>query len=200
LRFGYSLTPNLTGFVEGDKMWQRRATSLYDSRIETLSAGLSSDLISLFRGEAYVGYQRQTSPQGGFATAIAPTVGVSLHYYPTTYLTLSGTIDRGFAFSAAAPVTAGGGPAAIPSVWQMRLSADYAFAAYWRASTSFSWLRSQSTLGRQTAWVAGGQFAYDFWRNIDLTLSYQYARLAASGGTLTGYGQNVATLGLTYKY
>ena len=199
LRAGYALTPTLTGFLEADANFQRRANAAFGADVESLSAGLSSDLISLFRGEIHAGWQRQTSPGGRFAATAAPTYGASLTYYPTPYLTLTLGLDRSFAFTAAAPVTAAGAPAASPGVWQARLSADYALAAYWRASASTSWLRSSTAGAGQTAWGAGATFSYTFWRNLDLTLADQFSRFGGSGG-IRGYDQNVTSLGVTYKY
>jgi hypothetical protein len=165
-----------------------------------LVAGLNSDLIGLFRGEVHAGYQRQTSPSAAFAATGAPTFGASLSYYPTAYLTLTAALDRAYAFSATAPLTASGAPAAGPDLLQAHLQADYGFAAYWRASASASWARTTSPGARQSAWGGGAQLAYDFWRNLGLTLGYQFARLSAGGQGLGGYSQNVTTLGVTYKY
>lgn len=53
LRFGYALTPTLSGFVEGDVDRQLRSPAAADSDIYRGVVGVSSDLISLFRGELY---------------------------------------------------------------------------------------------------------------------------------------------------
>jgi Putative beta-barrel porin 2 len=200
LRFGYTLTPTLSGFFEGDFDRQLRSPAAADSDIYRAVAGLSSDLISLFRGELYGGYQRQVSPSGAFAAASAPTYGARIYYYPTPYLTLSASLDQTFAFATGLPATTA---AASPDVTEARLEANYAMATYWRATASLAWARatvSTTPASRVTAWVANARLDYNFWRNLDVTLAYQFADLAAQGGGVRGYDQNVATLGLTYKY
>ena len=200
LRFGYTLTPTLSGFVEGDVDRQLRSPVAADSDIYRAVAGVSSDLISLFRGEIYGGYQRQVSPSGAFAAISAPTYGAHIYYYPTPYLTLSASLDQTFAFATGLPATTA---AASPDVLQARLEANYALAAYWRATASLAWAQatvSTTPASRETAWIANARFDYNFWRNLDITLAYQFADLAAQGGALRSYDQNLTTLGLTYKY
>jgi hypothetical protein len=204
LRAGYQLTPTLSGFLEGDANLQRRANAAFGGDIESFSAGLNSDLISLFRGEVHAGWQVQTSPGGHFAPTGAPTLGANLTYYTTPYLTLTLGLDRAFAFTAAAPLTAAGAPAPSPDVWQARLAADYALSSYWRASASVSWVHSTSAAADVSAWSAGATFDYSFWRNLDLTLVDQFSRLGAAAGLRAynqrAYNQNVTSLGVTYKY
>jgi hypothetical protein len=200
LRFGYMLTPSLSGFVEGDVDQQLRSPAAADSDIYRAIAGLSSDLISLFRGELYAGYQRQVSPSSAFAAISAPTYGARIYYYPTPYLTLSASLDQTYAFATGLPAETA---TASPDVVQARLEANYAMAAYWRATASVAWAQakvSTKPASRVTAWIANARFDYKFWRNLDITLAYQFADLAAQGGGVRGYEQNVTTLGLTYKY
>ena len=200
LRFGYALTPTLSGFVEGDFDRQLRSPAAADSDIYRAIVGVSSDLISLFRGELYAGYQRQVSPGGAFAAITAPTYGASIYYYPTPYLTLSASLDQTYAFATGLPATTA---AASPDVMEARLEANYAMAVYWRATASLAWAQatvSATPASRVTAWIANAKLDYNFWRNLDITLAYQFADLAAQGGGVRGYDQNVTTLGLTYKY
>ncbi len=192
------MTPTIGGFVEGDFDRQLRKPAAADSDIYRGVAGLSSDLISLFRGELYAGYQRQLSPSGAFAPITAPTYGARIYYYPTPYLTLSASLDQTFSFATGLPATAA---AASPDVVEARLEANYAMAAYWRATASLAWAQTTLTSAtRTTARIANARFDYNFWRNVDVTLAYQFADLAAQGGGLRGYNQNLTTLGLTYKY
>ena len=202
LRFGYALTPTISGFVEGDVDRQLRSPAAADSDIYRAVTGASSDLISLFRGELYVGYQRQVSPGGAFLSVSAPTYGARIYYYPTPYLTLSASLDQTFGFATGLPATSATA-AASPDVVEARLEANYAMAAYWRATASLAWAQASVTTtpaSQVTAWLANAKLDYNFWRNLDVTLAYQFADLAAQGGGVRGYDQNVTTLGLTYKY
>jgi hypothetical protein len=200
IRFGYALTPTLSGFIEADVDRQLRSPAAADSDIYRAISGVSSELISLFRGELYAGYQRQVSPSGAVAAISAPTYGARIYYYPTPYLTLSASLDQTFAFATGLPATTA---AASPDVMEARLEANYAMAVYWRATASLAWAQatvSATPASRVTAWIANAKLDYNFWRNLDVTLAYQFANLAAQGGGVRGYDQNVTTLGLTYKY
>jgi opacity protein-like surface antigen len=52
----------------------------------------------------------------------------------------------------------------------------------------------------ESAWTVGGGFTYDFWRNIALTLNYQYTATAANEAAVAVYNQNVFSAGMTYHY
>jgi opacity protein-like surface antigen len=48
-------------------------------------------------------------------------------------------------------------------------------------------------------WLAGASFNYAIWRNLLLTLDYQYTQ-EHSNAPRSSFTQNTATAGLTYKY
>ena len=59
-------------------------------------AGIGSDLISLFRGEVFAGYQNQKFDQATAGTVSDPVVGGRLSWYPTRFVTLTVSADQTF--------------------------------------------------------------------------------------------------------
>ncbi|MGO4340036.1 outer membrane protein, partial [Labrys sp. KB_33_2] len=61
-------------------------------------------------------------------------------------------------------------------------------------------------LTQTQVWSAGAGFRYDLWRNMALTLEYQFNhsnskyRQAALFNSTSSFNQNVVSVGLTYHY
>ena len=202
VRAGYWILPVVNAFVETGVDAERYSNSLYDTNAYRVITGLSSDLISLFRGEAYFGYEQQFSARGLFDSVGAPTYGGKLYYYPTQYLTLAAGLSQ--AFGSAATPTSNQPVVSSPTTQtlQARFEADYAMAEYWTASARAGW--GQTTLSNssvvQTAWTAGAGVSYNFWRNVGLTLNYQYLKAGTNSALSPGYVQNMVSAGMTYHY
>jgi hypothetical protein len=213
LRGGYYVTPQIYAFVEPAADLRFYRNSAFDTNGYRITGGLGSDLISLFRGEVYGGYQRQISAHDNFGSADSPAFGARLFYYPTRYLTLTASFDQ--TLSAGAQQAANTGallplsvvqglrPTSSSKTLQARLQADYNFSEYWTAyvrggygETNFS-----APTTTQTVWTTGLGVNYTFWRNLSLTGEYQFSRTFASnaGGLLSGagyYGYSVASAAL----
>jgi hypothetical protein len=50
-----------------------------------------------------------------------------------------------------------------------------------------------------TGWMAGASFNYEIWRNLLLTLDYQYSTLNSSTA-FNQFSRNVFSAGVTYRY
>jgi len=200
LRSGFWLTPQINAFVEGGADLRRYRDSWYDSNAYRVVGGLSSDEIGLFRGEIYGGYQKQFSARGNFGAVDAPAYGAAIYYYPTRYLTLAGRVDQSFGSAAAQTAAFAGSPSG--DTVQTRLEADYSLSEYWNASARAGYARttwSNSSLV-ESAWTFGGEINYNFWRNVALTLNYQYTSVDANRSGVTTYSQNLVSAGMTYHY
>ena len=179
-------------------------------------AGLGSDRISLFRGEVYAGYQEQFSARG-FANLRtgAPAFGARLYYYPLEYLTFS--VSASQTLGAAAVPSLNAVPSGIvPTFAAVRTTqvwgqVDYAFSPYWTASARVGYGRSDygGSVGAEDVIVAGGGVSYTFWRNVAVTVDYQFTKTTSNLPTIssffflpgfTGYTQNIVSAGLTYRY
>jgi hypothetical protein len=200
LRAGFNVTPQVAAFVETGADLHRYGDGWYDSNAYRLIGGLSSDQIGLFKGEIYAGYQKEFSAEGTFGAVAAPTYGAKLYYYPTRYLTLAASLDQSFGSAAVQTPTPTGAPAG--DTVQARFQADYSLAQYWTASFRAGY--AQTTYSDnplvQSEWTIGGGVNYNFWRNIALTMNYQYTATAANLATTPGYRQDLVSAGMTYRY
>ena len=226
LRGGYYVTPQLYAFVEPQADLRFYRNSWSDTNGYRLISGVGSDLISLFKGEVYGGYQSQASAHGYFAPSSSPAFGVRLYYYPTHYLTLTTSLDQ--TLTAAAPQPTGlllGVPVFAleagqsSKTLQARVEADYAMAEYWSAFLRGGYGETSYANGRgpQTIWTGGAGLNYNFWPNLGVTFEYQYTRSFAApsaqavalvspiaapapAASALGFAQNLLTMGLTYRY
>ena len=198
VRGGFWVTPQVNAFVEvGGDLRRYDGNGLYDANGYRVVGGLSTDMVRLFKGEIYGGYQVQYSVFDVFAPQSAPTFGAKVTYYPTQYLNIAASFDD--SFGSVAPVTVG---YVSTRVMQARLQADYSLYEFWKASVRGGYARTtyinSPTLAQ--AWLGGAGLSYSFWRNYAMTLDYQYTRSESNGvGALT-YSDNTVTAGVTYHY
>jgi len=216
LRGGYWVGPAIYVFAEGGADLRRYRNYLLDTNGYHAIAGLGSDRISLFRGEVYAGYQEQFSARG-FANLRtgAPAFGARLYYYPLEYLTFS--VSAGQTLGAAAVPSLNAVPSGIvPTFAAVRTTqvwgqVDYAFSPYWTASARVGYGRSDygGSVGAEDVIVAGAGVSYTFWRNVAVTVDYQFTKTTSNLPTIsslfflpgfTGYTQNIVSAGLTYRY
>jgi len=216
LRGGVWLSPLIYGFVEPALDLRRYENSISDTNGYRIIGGFGSDLVSLFRGEVYGGYQSQSSEQNFLGGTVSkPTYGARLLYYPTPYLTFTATVDQTLAAAAAPTALATRlgqwSPASLNT--QSKLQVDYAFSPFWTAYVrgGYGETRWTNSLRGDTAWAAGVGVNYTFWRNMAITLDYQFQKTSSNAGGLfnvlgfsnsTGWGyvQNVVSAGVTYRY
>ena len=81
------------------------------------------------------------------------------------------------------------------------LQTTYGIARDWSVGARGGYTRAQffGISDLQNGWLAGGSFNYQIWRNLFLTLDYQYTNVrsnVAFGNFIT----NMGTAGVTYKY
>jgi opacity protein-like surface antigen len=93
-------------------------------------------------------------------------------------------------------------PEGIPSrVTTALLQTNYAIAHDWwvgaRAGYTNGYFFGFSP--ELNGWLAGASLNYEIWRNLLLTLDYQFTT-EHSDGPLTSFTENTYTAGLTYRY
>ncbi len=93
LRGSFHATPQIYVYVEPGVDLRRYGSSTQDSNGYRVTAGAGSDLVGLFQGEVFGGYQGQTSVYGYFGSQSAPAYGGRIRYFPTPLLTLSLNVD-----------------------------------------------------------------------------------------------------------
>lgn len=227
LRGGAWLTPQIYGFVEPGVDLRRYNNSVFDSNGYRVLAGLGSDMIGLFRGEIYGGYQVQHSVNGAFGRTAAPAFGARLFYFPTRDITFSIGVDQTLS-STAAPFATGfsgfggfGGlsPFGIGGFSRNGVSSVTRQAMVqgdWRVNPDLT-IAARGGYGEtrfggfplsNSAWSGGVTASYNIWRNVSLTVDYQFLKTSLKTDAFTrlntafagGYTKNVVSVGLNYRF
>jgi hypothetical protein len=175
----------------------------------------ADDPQSLLKGEIYGGYQAQqqlannvfvgppASPvvvPSGISTHISSGIfGARLNYYPTEYSTWILQIDQTLGVTTGlSPLVPQGTPSKVTTAI---LQTNYALSRDWwlglRVGYTQGWFFSFAP--ETQGWLAGASFNYAIWRNLLLTLDYQYTN-ERSNAVLSSFTTNQVTAGLTYKY
>ena len=199
VRGGYWIVPDLYAFVGGAGNSYQYATSNLSSTGYAITAGLGSDMIGLFKGEVYGGFQSETYNSVA-GTVNSPAYGGRLHYYPVPELTIDFFFDHAFGASLLTNVSNSqlGAPTLVTTVLGQ---GTYKLNPEWQASGRAGYINTNyvDTIRRDNAWTVGATISYSVWQNFGLTLDYQYINLN-SNVPLQSFTRNVVTLGVTYKY
>jgi hypothetical protein len=205
-KVGWHFVPSLYAFVEGDGIWQRFVNSVFDTNGYRVTGGLGTDAReSLVKGEVYGGYQfQQQQDQNVPVPNISPNAqssvfGGRMYYYPTQYWTWIALVDEVLGMSALQAPTI---PQGVPTlVTTGELQTTYGLSQQWTIGARVGYTRANYfDLGRvDNGWMVGASLNYEIWRNLLLTLDYQYSTLNSTI-VFNQFSRNVATVGLTYKY
>ena len=93
-------------------------------------------------------------------------------------------------------------PAGVPLLaTNAILQVNYNIAQWWWIGARVGYTRSQfyGLDRRDNGWMAGGSFNYEMWRNLLVTLDYQYSTVH-SDAVLSDFARSMYTAGLTYRY
>ena len=205
-KVGWHFIPSLYAFAEGDGVWQRFQNSIFDTNGYRVVGGFGADSSeSLVKGEVYGGYQfqnqeGQTVPVPNVSADSQSSVfGGRMTYNPTPYWTWIGIVDEVLGMSTFQAI---GLPQGVPTlVTTGTLQTTYGLSQQWSIGARAGYTRANYyDLGRvDNGWMVGASFNYEIWRNLLLTLDYQYSTLN-SILVFNQFGRNVATAGITYKY
>ena len=207
-RVGYNF-PTFYLFAQGDGIFQRFDNAVFNTNGYRVIGGVgTNDPSSLFKGEVYGGYQfqdqkqQQNVPAPGIPQDTGNGVfGGRLSYFPTEYWTIIASIDANFL--GMSTQLAPGVPQGIPSrTTTAILQTTYGLSRLWSIGVRGGYTRGDfiglSGLDNH-GWLAGASFNYEIWRNLMLTLDYQYTTVQ-SDAAFSDYTRNQYTAGLTYRY
>jgi hypothetical protein len=125
--------------------------------------------------------------------------GGRLYYYPTRYWTLVAAVDQTLGISTTFSPTI---PAGTPTLsTNAILQSNYAISQSWSIGgrVGYSQARYYGISRLDNGWLAGASFNYEIWRNLLLTLDYQWSTVR-SDAAFADFTRNAYTAGLTYKY
>jgi hypothetical protein len=205
-KVGWHFVPSLYVFGEGTGIWQRYTNSLFNTNGYRVSGGLGTDDPgSLVHGEVYAGYQfqhqeGQNVPVPNISQDSHSSVfGGRMTYSPTPYWSWTASVDEVLGMSAQLTPNI---PQGIPTlVTTGILETTYGLSQQWSLGARVGYTRANYfDLGRtDTGWMAGASFNYEIWRNLHLTLDYQYSTLNSTT-TFNQFSRNAVSAGVTYLY
>jgi hypothetical protein len=198
-RLGYWVSPVLYAFVDSSADQRKYDTAAYDGNVYRIVGGLGSDQISLFRGEIFVGYQTAKQDVPVLGSPGHNVFGGRITYLPTRYWTIRASLDETLGISTIPTATSPLGTST--RVTTALLQSDYSLSRVWTAGARFGYVETQytGTPRVDNAWLAGASFNYNFWRNMTLTIDYQFTK-QDSNVPLNNFTRNVVTAGATYRY
>ena len=153
LRGSFYATPQIYVFAQPGVSFQRFDTYQDNSNGWQANVGVGSNLIGLFNGEIYGGWQSQSSVYGYFGTQSAPSYGANIRYLPTPLLTISLTVQQ--VLGALASGASGSAPiaprAGLGLTQQVYVSADYGLNSYMNLSVRGGWGQTRQSGGANYA-------------------------------------------------
>jgi hypothetical protein len=206
-KVGYHVAPQVYVFAEGDGIFQRFNNSLFDTNGYRVLGGVGSDdPQSLFRGEVFGGYQVQNQQNqvvtgSGIPTDVNSGVfGGRLTYFPTQYWTITAQVDESLGIST---TLASFVPQGVPTrVTTAILQTNYGLSRAWSVGVRGGYTQGDfigESGFNNHAWMAGASFNYEIWRNLLLTLDFQYTT-GRSDAAFSDFTREQYTAGVIYKY
>ena len=205
---GFWFSPWLYAYSDGTQA-VRSAPGLNSTAYRAVG-GIGSAKIGLFSGAVYFGHQgsdvQNAGPAGG------DVYGGRLSYYPTREwtwtLTADETVNKSSQISTSNLALNIGtqSPLLVPlgastRTTAVNLQTDYAVSKQFSVTGRVGYTRVQflNTTELEEAYLAYAALNYKVWRNMLLTLEYQYSQIVANV-PLTSSTRNYLMLAATYKF
>jgi hypothetical protein len=180
--------------------------------------GIGTRQFDLYRLSFYFGHQGSQSNNPTIAgapnstTAGGEVYGGVISYYPTAYLTFTGTLDRTTNISSQGAVSnlALTLPTILPiqvplssgaRITSLSLASTYQITRQWFATglLGYSRIESIGSSTVQNTWVFDTTLRYDIWKNMSLTLEYRYNSIVSNVPS-SSPTQNFVMTGATYRF
>jgi hypothetical protein len=198
-RGGAWFSPALYVFTEASGNMRDYNSSSLASRGYRIIAGLGSDRISLFRGEIFGGYQQQIYDQRQLGVASAFVFGGKIFWYPSRALTIRATLDQTFTDSSLpTPTNPNGYPQQLTTA---ELNATYQLAKDWSVMWrgGYDYAIYLGSARRDHGWLSGASLKYQLYRNVDLTVDFDFAKVV-SNYEFGGFTRNAVNAGAKWRY
>ena len=208
-RIGYRFVPTAYVFAQVDGTFYRYDNSVFNTNGYRVIGGIgTADRNSLWAGEIYGGYWSQDAEHsigvGILGDTNTPVFGGRIYYYPTRYWTFIASVDQALGNSSYLAVGVPQGVASMTTT--ALLQTTYGISRQWSIGGRLGYTRADwkgpaiLSLDRtDNGWMAGASLNYEMWRNLLLTLDYQYTTVDSSA-PFSDFNRNVFTAGATYKY
>jgi hypothetical protein len=196
-RSGYDITPQLYTFVDPSYHWQRYTDSTRNSQGYRVTGGVGTAAPGLWQGEVYGGYQAEKNDIVG--TYGGGVYGLRVAYAPTRMWDLRASLDETLG---ASTIATGGLTGVASRITTALLNVGYrGLPRGWEANARFGTIYTHfiNAPRNDNGWLAGANLTYEVWRNLGLTLDYQY-KSVNSNVVGQSFNQQVVSLGASYRY
>lgn len=194
-RTGFYVTPHVYAFVDPSYSWQRYQVSTRDSDGYRVTAGLGSSAAGIWSGEVFGGYQSQHNDIIG--TYSSGIYGGRLMYSPTRFWVFTASLDENLGATSIAGLTG-----TASKVTTALLNVRYlGLPQGWTTNARFGYVHTAIVNSARVddGWLAGANVGYAFWRNLLVTVDYQYKKLD-SNFLFAGFNQQTVSVGVTARY
>lgn len=196
-RTGFDLTPQVYAFVDPLVHWQRYVDTTRNSNGYRVTAGLGTTAPGLWQGEVYGGYQAEKNDVVGIYGG--GVYGLRIAYSPTRMWDLRASLDETLG---ASTIATGGLTGVASRITTALLNVGYrGLPRGWGTNGRFGFVHTGfvNDPRRDNGWLAGANITYEVWRNLGLTLDYQF-KSVNSNTAGQSFNQQVVSLGATYRY
>jgi hypothetical protein len=196
-RTGFDLTPQLYAFVDPQVHWQRYVDTTRNSDGYRVTGGVGTSGANIWLGEVFGGYQKEKNDIVG--TYGGGVFGVRVGYTPTRFWDFRASLDETLG---ASTIAVGGLTGVASRVTTGLVNVGYhGLPQGWSTNARFGYVRTTfiNSTREDNGWLAGANVGYEIWRNLGVTLDYQY-KSVNSNVALQSFNDHMVSLGATYKY
>jgi hypothetical protein len=198
-RIGYHISPIVYTFVEPSVNWGQYQDSNLNSSGYQVIGGFGSGRISYFNGEIYGGFLSESFSDPSISTLTRPIYGGRLNWYPTRFVTLTGSLDQSIRTSDFSPSTLlPGSPTVVDTA---KLNASWAILrkVTLEGSAGFQHYQYMGSTRLDDVWFFGAKAIYWLTEKLGISLNYQYSVLNSNTAGVD-YNRNFVGLGASSKF
>ena len=198
-RLGYHLSPIVYTFVEPSVNWGQFQASNLNSNGYRVVGGLGTARIGQFNGEIYGGVWTQYFSDPSTPTMNRPVYGGRISWYPTRFVTVTGSFDQSLATSDFSPTLfQNGSPTRLNTA---RLVASWAILrdVTLEGSAGLQHIEYLGSNRLDDLTNFGFKTRYMFTERLGITLDYTYAILSSNTPGVA-YNRNFVGLGATSRF
>jgi hypothetical protein len=204
------LGPVFYAYADGSFSNRQNVEPNPDSNAYRVIGGIGTRQVGLFSASIYGGYQGTETAGGG--NSQGPVYGGVLTYFALPNFTIKGTIDETTNISQQTTPSTEALTLGAPTIAQVPISSSARITATalqpqfiinpkWTLSGLFGYTRIDyiGSSGFENAWLADAQVKYSMWRNLALTLEYQYSAIVSNVPQSTA-NRNLILMRATYQF
>jgi hypothetical protein len=198
-RFGYNISPIVYTFVEPSGNVGRFQGSNLDSHGYQVVGGVGTARISLFNGEIYAGALTEYFSDPATPTLTRPVYGGRISWYPTRFLTVTGSFDQTLGTSDFSRAVFTPGSATIIDRSKLLASWGILRDVTLEANVQFQHYRYLNSTRLDDFSLFGFKTTYMWTERLGITLDYSYGILTSNTPGVA-YNRNFVSLGASSRF